>query len=229
VDLVTIADKLSEKTLDEFFLRAAPSHGFLGEEGAMRVAAPGAPTWIVDPLDGTMNFAHGLPVFCVSVAAVVDGAPQVGVVHDPSRGEVFSAIRGVGAWMNGNTIAVSDRENLGEALLATGFPYDRRAQADRYLAYFKSYMCAAHGIRRMGAAALDLAWVAAGRVDGFWEFGLKPWDVAAGSLLVEAAGGVVSDLSGQPFALEGPSILAANARVHAEMLSGAAQIEGGPG
>src|SRR5712691_3986318 len=192
IDLVTEADHESEAAVIDVLQRAYPDHTILAEEGG------GADTasehrWIIDPLDGTTNFAHSYPQFCVSIAYERRGRVQAAVIFDAFKKEVFVARRGAGAWLNRKPIRVTHVRTLDMALLATGFPYDRREKRRFYLAFWEAFMLRTHGVRRTGSAALDLAWVACGRVDAFWEFGLKPWDVAAGSLVVEEAGGHVSN------------------------------------
>ncbi|HVO30907.1 MAG TPA: inositol monophosphatase family protein, partial [bacterium] len=167
-------------------------------------------------LDGTTNFAHGHTQWCVSVAWAANGEVQTGVIFDPMRGEMFAASRGRGATLNGEAIRVSSVERLDDSLVATGFPYDRRERADFYMPFYKAAVVATQGVRRAGAAALDLAWTACGRHDAYFEFGIQPWDVAAGTLLVTEAGGRVSDLKGGPHALDGRNTLASNGRLHDE-------------
>lgn len=215
VDLVTEVDTRAEQAVRAVLARRSPQVPVLAEEQG---GAWGARTrWIVDPLDGTTNFVHGLPHYAVSVALEVDGALLAGCVLDPSRGELWSAARGRGATLNGSPIRVSAVSELSEALLATGFPYDRRTRAAEILRPVQAFLERCQGIRRAGAAALDLAWVAGGRLDGFWEEGLKPWDVAAGALLVQEAGGRVGQMEGGPLCLELPRMLASNGHVHAAM------------
>jgi myo-inositol-1(or 4)-monophosphatase len=198
VDLVTSVDRDCDALIRQTLQSVCPHDAFLTEE----THSEGAPidlsagTWIVDPLDGTTNFAHGFPHFCVSIAFVENHQLQVGVVYDALRNEIFHAARGLGAYLNGQRLQVTATDSLEKALLATGFPYDRQLQPEVSLGYFYQFMKHCHGIRRMGAAALDLAYLAAGRVDGFWEIRLAPWDVAAGILLIEEAGGQVTDFSG---------------------------------
>jgi myo-inositol-1(or 4)-monophosphatase len=172
----------------------------------------------VDPLDGTTNFAHRYPHVAVSIALAHHGEVILGVVHDPLRDEQFAAARGAGASLNGRPIRVSDIPTLDRALLATGFPYDRRQRAAFYLRYVERFLQSGQCVRRGGCAALDLCYVACGRLDGFWEWNLKPWDTAAGALIVAEAGGAVSDFAGQPFSPQGPQILASNGDIHGEML-----------
>lgn len=218
VDLVTETDRAVEAFVVERLHAAFPEHRIVAEEGDAgerdRPAEDTSWTWYVDPLDGTTNFAHGYPHVAVSLGVAHGNDLHVGVVHDPLRGETFSATRGEGARLNGQPLRVSSTAEIGGALLATGFPYDRRRHADAYLRFVADLMKCAQGIRREGSAALDLAWVAAGRLDGFWELKLKPWDVAAGALLVEEAGGRVTDFSGAPFDPWAGQVLATNGRIH---------------
>jgi len=174
--------------------------------------------WIIDPLDGTTNFAHGYPQFCVSIALEQQGQVVMGLVYDPLRRECFRAVRGQGATLNGAPILASTEIDLDKALLATGFPYDHREHADFYLNYFRAFMTRCQGIRRGGSAALDLCYVACGRLDGFWEFKLKPWDTAAGALIVSEAQGKLSNFSGEPFSIWGDQTLATNPTIHDEMV-----------
>lgn len=214
LDLVTQVDLASEAALRTIL---APSGvPVQAEEGG---GAEGArDRWIVDPLDGTMNFVHGFPFYAVSIALLLDGELRVGVIYDPTRDELFEAERGQGARLNGQPIAVSARRSLADALVASGFPARDRAQkASWYLGFVEEMLHRAHGFRRAGAASLDLAMVACGRLDGFWEFGLAPWDVAAGALIVREAGGVVGDMAGGPLDIDNPRILATNAHIFAEM------------
>jgi myo-inositol-1(or 4)-monophosphatase len=197
-NLVTDADHAAESLVLEALARHVPGDGVLTEEsGAVREAST---TWILDPLDGTTNYAHGVPHFCVSLAVErpVDGVVRVvaGVVYDPMRDELFSAVRGQGATVNGRPLAASSTTTLDRALLCTGFPYDLKQRPEAPLGLFNKLVQRAQGIRRMGSAALDLAYVAAGRFDGFFEFGLKPWDIAAGALLIEEAGGRIARIDG---------------------------------
>jgi len=217
VDLVTVFDRRSEEMIYDRLSRAFPGHGFLAEE-EIRRQADADYCWLVDPLDGTTNYAHGLPVFCVSIALSFRNRVILGVVYDPNREEIFTAVRGQGAFLNGEGISVSGTDDLGRSLLATGFPYDVRSSQDNNLDHFSNFAVRAQAIRRLGSAALDLCYVACGRFDGYWEKKLKPWDLAAGSLLVEEAGGRVSDLEGGEFNVFSPHIVASNGYLHQSML-----------
>lgn len=231
VDLVTAADRASEAILVEHLQKAFPGHGIVAEEGtAASGAAEGAEdVWYIDPLDGTTNFAHGHPHFAISLALVRRRQPLFGLVVDPLRGETFTARAGAGASLNGEPIRVSDIADLDHALLGTGFPYDRRERADFYLAFVGDFMRRAQGIRRAGTASLDLCYVACGRLDGFWEMLLKPWDTSAGALIVQEAGGTVTDFRGQRFDPHGAQILASNGRIHSAMVALlVARLEGRP-
>jgi len=216
LDLVTEADKEAEDAIIKTIRRVFPGHAILAEES-------GATTnrsehrWIVDPLDGTTNFAHGFPAFCASIAYEYRAQLRCGVVFDALHKELFIARRGKGATLNGKPIRVSKAKALETSLLATGFAYDRRERRRFYLCFWEEMMTRVEGIRRAGSAALDLASVASGRIDGFWEFGLKPWDVAAGALLVEEAGGKVTNMDGSRLDIAGAQILATNKGIHQEM------------
>ncbi len=230
-NLLTEADLESQRRIIAAIKRDFPCHGFMAEEtGGSRAPcrAPGAagqgdgPLWIIDPLDGTTNYAHTFPVAAVSIAFMAGGRVLAGGVLDPFREELFMAERGQGAFLNGRRIKVSSAPALARSLLVTGFPYDRAEKAGFYCSLIEKFLVLSHDVRRMGSASLDLAWLAAGRTDGYWEFGLKPWDVAAGSLLVEEAGGKISDFSGKPWKEAGEygrQLLATNRKIHAEMLS----------
>src|SRR5438876_9070660 len=222
VDLVTQADRRSERAIVARLSRFFPEHTIAAEEGTGHERSTEF-RWHVDPLDGTTNFAHKYPCFAVSIALAQNGAVLAGVVYNPIYDELFAAARGEGATLNGEKISVSKVTTLSTSLLCTGFPVHKRL-ANPNIHYYYDFTLRSHGVRRDGSAALDLASVAAGRFDGFWEFGLKPWDTAAGVLLVEEAGGRVSSLDGQPYDLGGPSLLATNGLVHEEMLRVAAEI-----
>jgi myo-inositol-1(or 4)-monophosphatase len=217
IDLVTEMDRRSERLITGRLQERFPGTRILAEEGTATGGDGDAGLWIVDPLDGTTNYAHGFPVFCVSMALERAGCLELGVVHDPTRGETFSARRGDGARLNDRPLGVSRRGPLGEALLATGFPYDIRTSPRNNLRAFGAMARRARGVRRAGSAALDLAYVAAGRLDGYWEEKISPWDVAAGVLLVLEAGGTVTDYAGRPADIRSRQILASNGRIHAEM------------
>ncbi len=217
IDLVTEADREAEAAIIETITRAFPTHAILAEEsGASAIASDHR--WIIDPLDGTTNFAHGFPMFNVSIAYERKGRVEFGIVFDALRRECFSAARGRGARLNGKPIHVTKTAMLSSALIATGFPYDRRERRRFYLCFWEAFMMRTQGVRRTGAAALDLCNVACGRTDAFWEFGLKPWDVAAGSLIVSEAGGSASNMDGTLLDLGGGNIVASNRQVHREML-----------
>ena len=215
-DLVTAADRASEALIVERLQTHFPSHTVVGEEGGQR-DRQGEYCWYVDPVDGTTNFAHGFPAWNVTLALEKAGELVAGVVYDPSRNEMFAAEKGGGAYLNGRRIHVSKAASVSESLVATGFPNRKRPENINIHFYYQLAMLS-HGVRRPGAAALDLAYVAAGRLDAFWEFGLNPWDMAAGILLVEEAGGRCADMHGGPRQLRGKHILADNGLIHEEML-----------
>src|SRR5581483_7137927 len=217
VDLVTEADRNSEKLIVERIKKQWPGHDIVGEEGT-RTAFNSDYRWYVDPLDGTTNFAHGFPVFCVSMALEHKGERIAGVLYDPTRDELFAAEKGKGAWLNGERIHVSKTAELAESLVATGFPSHKRHKNPN-IHFYHQITLRTHGVRRAGSAALDLACVACGRFDGFWEFNLNPWDTAAGVLLVEEAGGVVTNFSGGPFQINSRETLASNGLIHQALLA----------
>lgn len=219
IDLVTEVDRACEAVIVSGIGEARPDDAILAEEGGGDDRAGATWRWIIDPLDGTTNFAHGFPRFCVSIGVQHDGRTTVAVVYDPLLDELFHAVRGAGAWLGDRRLHVSGRSDFGEALVATGFAYDVHESAADYLAPFTRVLQAARGIRRDGSAALDLCYVAAGRLDAYWELKLHPWDVAAGSLLVEEAGGRVSDLDGGPAPAGGHRIVASNGKVHDAILA----------
>ena len=195
-DYVTEIDKRCESLIIEAIRENFPDHHIMAEETANEGLQPGY-TWVIDPVDGTTNFIHGFPFVAVSIAVCLDKKPVLGLVLDPVRNELFSARRGAGAWLNGSRIPSREKVNLDRALIATGFPFRAKQHLDDYLIAFKAIFMRTSGIRRAGSAALDLAYLAAGRVDGFWEIGLKAWDIAAGALLITEAGGMVSDFRGE--------------------------------
>jgi myo-inositol-1(or 4)-monophosphatase len=217
INLVTEMDTRAERVVVETLLRAFPDHGILAEEEATRETKSPF-RWIIDPLDGTTNYAHGYPCFAVSLALESDGEVIVGVVYDPMRDELFSAGKGQGAHLNGQPLSVSTVDNLIQSLLATGFPYDRGVSEKNNLNHFNELLMASQEVRRDGSAALDLCSVAAGRFDGFWELKLKPWDVAAGCLIVREAGGTVSDFRGTRSSIHDQEIVASNGMIHSQML-----------
>jgi myo-inositol-1(or 4)-monophosphatase len=222
VDLVTQADRRSEQAIVARLTKYFPDHGIAAEEGTGQESASEF-RWHVDPLDGTTNFAHGYPCFCVSIALAQLDTLLAAVVFNPVYDELYAAGRGEGAKLNGKRIHVSENATLSTSLLCTGFPV-RNRKASPNLQYYGDFTQLSHGVRRDGSAALDLACVAAGRFDGFWEFGLQKWDTAAGVLLIEEAGGKVSDFGGNPYQLGGPVILATNGLVHEEMRNVAMEI-----
>jgi len=223
VDLVTVADRESEALITSRIRETWPGHDILGEEGT-NTSSGSEFRWYIDPLDGTTNFAHSYPVFCVSMGLEQAGEPRAAVVYDPTRDELFSAERGSGAKLNGSPIHVSATKTMGEALLATGFPSHKRHKNPN-IHFYHEITLRSHGVRRAGSAALDLANVASGRFDGFWEFNLNAWDVAAGALIVTEAGGRVTDLHGKPFDHRKPAeTLATNGHIHEECLKAFGEI-----
>ncbi|MEX2260440.1 MAG: inositol monophosphatase family protein [Bryobacteraceae bacterium] len=221
-DLVTEADRASERLVVERLRTHFPSHGILAEEGGGHTS-PSGYIWYVDPLDGTTNFAHGFPVYNVTLALERDGEPLCGVVFDPTRQEMFAGEHGAGAYLNNRRIQVSKARRLADSLVATGFPsYKRRLNVNIHFYYQLALL--SHGVRRAGSAAIDLAYVACGRLDAFWEFGLSPWDMAAGRLLVVEAGGKLSTMRGEPHNLRSPDLLTDNGAIHDEMLALFAEI-----
>jgi myo-inositol-1(or 4)-monophosphatase len=228
VDLVTEADRASEKLIVERLRARWPEHGIVAEEGT-RSDLGAEYRWLVDPLDGTTNFAHGYPVFCVSIALVRKSEEiEGGVLYDPTRDEMFAAERGQGATLNGTPIHVSGTTTLAQSILGTGFPSHKRHQNPN-IYFYHHLTLRSHGVRRAGSAALDLANVAAGRYDGFWEFNLNPWDTAAGVLLVQEAGGRVTRFDGSPFRLDSREVLASNRLIHNELMHNFAEIFAGRG
>jgi len=217
INMVTEMDKLSEKIVVEAVHGAFPGDGILAEEGS-RIESNSGFRWVIDPLDGTTNYAHGYPSFSVSIGLERDGQILLGVVYDPMRDELFSAVKGAGAFLNDQPIRVSRNEILIRSLLATGFPYDRTVSRENNLNFFNALIMASQEVRRSGSASLDLCSVAAGRLDGYWELKLHPWDVAAGSLVVQEAGGKVSDFSGTRFSIHDKEIVASNGVIHDQIL-----------
>ena len=218
-DFVTEVDQASERIIIETLLTAYPDHGILAEESGSTHGNPNAShVWIIDPLDGTTNFIHGFPVYCVSIALAIDGKLDQAVVYDPTRNDLFTATRGRGAFLNDRRIRVSKRVRLNECLLSTGFPLRPEDDFNKYLRLMGEMMQRTAGLRRPGAAALDLAYVAAGWSDGFFELGLQPWDMAAGALLVTEAGGLVGNFTGESNFLEQRECMAANSRIYAQLV-----------
>jgi myo-inositol-1(or 4)-monophosphatase len=219
INLVTEADLASEKFIIEQINTYYPKHSILAEESGVAVADSESKwKWIIDPLDGTTNFAHGYPCFCVTIALEHEGNIVIGVTYDPTRDEMFTAEKGSGAFLNNKQIHVSETEKLGNALICTGFPYDV-AERENFARHFTDFVTLAQGIRRDGSAAIDMAYVACGRFDGFWEEGLHAWDVAAGKLFIEEAGGRVTYYDDSPFSVYKPPICASNGLIHKEMLA----------
>ena len=218
-DFVSSADLTAERRLVRELSHARPDYGFLREEGEPVASRdPKGRRWIIDPLDGTTNFLHGIPHWAISVGMEEEGEIVAGVVYDPTRDELFWAEKGIGAFLNDRRIRVSDRRRLADCLIATGIPFAGQGDHEDYLRQLNVIMGETAGVRRLGAAALDLAWVAAGRCDGFWENGLNGWDIAAGLILVREAGGFVTDLSGGRRVMETGDVLAANPRTHHQLL-----------
>jgi myo-inositol-1(or 4)-monophosphatase len=220
IDLVTEVDLECERMCRSVLADRFPDHDVLAEELS---SGPGEQAsarhrWVFDPLDGTTNYAHGLPVYCASLALEVDGEAVVGAIFDPTRGELFTAERGVGAFLNGRRLQVSETTELLDSLLVTGFPYDVHQQLQRLVAVFGAFLGRARAVRRLGSAALDLCYVAAGRFDGFWEQRLKPWDVAAGALIVREAGGRITGMDGSPFDPVAGHLIASNGLIHDAMI-----------
>lgn len=218
IDLVTEVDHACEALIVEGLSAERPGDAILAEEGGGEDHPDARWRWVIDPLDGTMNFAHGYPRFCVSIGVECQGRAEVGVVYDPLLDELFAAVRGEGATRNGRPIRVSDEHQLGRALLATGFAYDVHRSEDDNVDHFAHFVKRARGLRRDGSAALDLCYVASGRLDGYWELKLHPWDVAAGNLIVEEAGGRTSDFAGGPSRGDGRETVASNGHLHAAMI-----------
>jgi myo-inositol-1(or 4)-monophosphatase len=216
-DFVSEVDEAAEDAIISVLREAYPSHGILAEESGKRDADADY-VWVIDPLDGTTNFLHGFPQYCISIGLLHKGKPTQAVVFDPNRNELFTASKGVGAYLNDRRIRVSRTDKLEDALMATGFPFREVERLDDYMRMFRNVTMATSGIRRPGAAALDLAWVACGRVDGFWEIGLSPWDMAAGALLVREAGGLIGDLEGNEGFLDTGRVVATNSKLFAATL-----------
>ncbi len=221
IDLVTKVDKLSEAKIREILLTAYPDHTVLGEEEGQKSEA--SHRWIVDPLDGTLNYAHGFPFYCVSIALEINNTIELGVVYDGIRNELFTAVKGQGAFLNGQRINPSEQTDLSKTMIATGFSYDETKLKEN-LDIFARVHLNVRGIRRAGGAALDLCYVASGRLDGYWELTLGPWDVAAGMIIVQEAGGTVTGGQGQPYQVTNPFVVATNGHIHSKLLN---QLEQG--
>lgn len=218
-DLVTVADRESEAVIIETVRRAHPTHAILAEESGAHETASAEWRWLIDPLDGTTNYAHGVPIFCVTIGVERRGEIVAGGTWSPATDELFLAERGAGATRNGARIRVSACDDLDKALLVTGFPYNRREHVAYYMGQFGAFLRRSQGVLRLGAAGMDFCHVAMGRLEGYWERGLKPWDVAAGRLIVEEAGGRTSDFHGRPLDVFGQEFLASNGLIHEAMLA----------
>ncbi|MGE3277255.1 MAG: inositol monophosphatase family protein [Vicinamibacterales bacterium] len=218
IDLVTEVDVAVERMFRDLVAARFPGHDVVAEELESTLTGSRY-RWIFDPLDGTTNYAHGIPLFCASLALAIDGVVEVGAVYDPSHRELFTAERGVGAWLNGQPLAVSQTTSLVDAMLVTGFPYNVHQTIEELVAVFARFIASARAVRRLGSAAIDLCWVAAGRTDGFWEQRLKPWDTAAASLVLTEAGGRVTGMDGSAWAPNDGHILASNGHLHDQMLA----------
>ena len=218
IDLVTEVDVEVERMFRALVAERFPDHQVLAEELGGADAVPTGACWIFDPIDGTTNFTHGLPIFCSSLALEIDGVAEVAAVYDPTRKELFTAERGGGAYLNGRPLRVSSTNRLVDAMLVTGFPYDVHSRIDEIVGLFARFVGRARAVRRLGSAAIDLCYIAAGRMDGFWERDLKPWDIAGGALIVQEAGGRITNMDGRPFASRGRDVLATNGLLHDDML-----------
>lgn len=217
LDIVTEMDMYVEDLIIKKLKHTFPDHGILTEESDEQKASSGY-RWIIDPLDGTTNYAHAYPVFCVSIALEKDNGVILGVVYNPMLDELFTSEKGCGAYLNDKKIQVSKVKDLNTSLLATGFPYDIRTSSNNNISHFSNFAVRVQAIRRAGSAALDLCYIACGRFDGFWELKLKPWDIAAASLIIQEAGGTLSDFKGSPFSIHSPETLASNGLIHKQML-----------
>ena len=220
IDLVTEIDLQIEREFRAMVAERFPGHVVLGEEfsGADERHQIAEFSWVFDPVDGTTNFAHGLPIFCSSLALELRGQPVAAAVYDPTRRELFTAQRGLGAWLNGVPLRVSSAETLMDALLCTGFPYTVQEKPEELIGLFGHFLATSRAVRRLGSAAVDLCYVAAGRLDGFWEQRLNPWDISAGALIVEEAGGLTTTVTGEPFNSRLGNIVASNGRIHRQMV-----------
>ena len=218
IDLVTEVDVAVERMFRTLVAERFPDHQVLAEEMGGSASTPPGPCWVFDPIDGTTNYAHGIPIFCASLALEIDGVAEVAAVFDPNRQELFTAERGGGAYLNGRRLHVSAAASLVDAVVVTGFPYDVHGRVDEIVGLFGAFVGQARAVRRLGSAAIDLCYVAAGRMDGFWESDLKPWDMAGGALIVTEAGGRVTNMDGTPFSSRRRHVLATNALLHDQML-----------
>ncbi|MDH5426675.1 MAG: inositol monophosphatase [Nitrospirota bacterium] len=218
INLVTEADLQSEKAIIQSIRTTFPEHQILSEEQGLQDIPQHPIKWIIDPLDGTVNFAHGFPMYNVSIGVEYEGTCIIGAIYDPTRNELFLGQRGRGATLNGTPIHVSATPTLVKALLVTGFAYDIHTATDNNLKEFSAFAIRAGGMRRTGTAAIDLCYIACGRLDGFWELQLKPWDTAAGKVIVEEAGGKITDYAGKPYSIYGSTVLATNGHIHSEMI-----------
>jgi len=221
IDLVTEIDLRIEREFRALIASRFPDHVVLGEEFSAEEDREKVPEycWVFDPVDGTTNFAHGLPIFCSSLALEIRGEPAVAAIYDPSRRELFTAERGQGAWLNGAPLKVSGATTLIDSLLCTGFPYSVQREAEALVGLFAEFLKVSRAVRRLGSAAIDLCYVAAGRLDGFWEQSLHPWDVAAGALIIQEAGGRVTDLAGGPYSSRAGNLVATNGHIHDAMVA----------
>ena len=218
IDLVTEVDLAVERMFRAMIAERFPDHQVLAEEMGGAAAAPAGPCWVFDPIDGTTNYAHGMPIFCSSLALEIDGVAEIAAIYDPTRKELFTAERGGGAYLNGKPLRVSLADRLVDAMLVTGFPYDVHSRVDEIVGLFAAFVGQVRAVRRLGSAAIDLCYVAAGRLDGFWESDLKAWDIAGGALIVAEAGGRITGMAGEPFTSRGGHVLATNGHLHDAML-----------
>jgi len=217
IDLVTQIDKDVERMFRALIAERFPDHSILAEEFSVDGEREARHCWVFDPVDGTTNYAHGLPIYCSAASLEIDRQPVVAAIYDPTRRELFTAERGQGAWLNGAPLRVSQADSLIDSLLVTGFPYTVHKNPDALLELFGDFLKRARAVRRLGSAQLDLAYVAAGRFDGFWELHLQPWDMSAGALMVQEAGGTTTDATGSAFSTRQGAIIASNGRIHEQM------------